>query len=91
MYEDRITKAQAAAHAALNEAPIGTEFCFEGSCPSGATYDGFFVWDGTPQCREAAMGKVARHSLPNAWAGRLVKAGEVRRGLAVAEMRMGRA
>ena len=91
MYEDRIAKAQKAANAILNEAELRTQFCFEGTCPSGATYDGFFTWDGTEACRAKAMVLVAERSLPNAWAGKLVKEKEVRRGLAVAEMRMGRA
>ena len=91
MYEDRIAKAQKTANAILDEAELGEKFCFEGTCPSGATYDGFFVWDGTESCRTKAMTLVAERSLPNAWAGKLVTVMSVRHGLAVAEMRTGRA
>lgn len=85
----RIQKRVRHADGVLNSTPVGETVCFEGSCPSGETYSGFVVWDGTDECRESVLEKAARHAGNDAWAAWLVRESDNRGAIAVADMRMG--
>ena len=66
------------AAALLARCAAGDELAWEGTCPSGATYGGYFHYDGNPA---AVMERVRRTSET------LVKVSEVRGEIAVAQMR----
>lgn len=65
-YVERIKYRVSYAMKTLEETPIGEKICFEGSCPSGSTYDDFLVWDGTSATREHIAYKAFRHGFKNA-------------------------
>lgn len=70
------------AMAVLDRAPAGETVAFEGSCPSGNTYEGYTPWDGTEECREAIAVKAARMT-----ATQLVRVAERKGSIAAAKMR----
>lgn len=73
----------------LDETPVGDEVVFEGSCPSGSTYEGYFTWDGTRECREKIAEKAYRLGGFDASAAWLVKVKSVRQGIFAADLRTG--
>ena len=73
----------------LDKTPIGDEVVFEGSCPSGNTYEGYFTWDGTSECREKIAEKAYRLGGFNASAAWLVAVKNVRQGIFAANLRTG--
>jgi hypothetical protein len=73
----------------LDKTPIGEEVVFEGSCPSGSTYEGFFTWDGSEEVREKIAKKAYDLGGFNAAAGWLVTVKSARHGIFCAEMRTG--
>lgn len=85
----RLRAAVQHAHRVLDNTPIGEVVTFEGGCPSGSTYTGGEIWDGTDECRQ----KIARqaYSLGNFTSSYalLCRAKDVRGGLFAAEMRTG--
>ena len=73
----------------LDNTPIGEEVVFEGSCPSGNTYEGYFVWDGSPEIREEIAVKAYNLGGFDASAAWLARVKDVRQGIFSAEMRTG--
>ena len=73
----------------LDNTPIGEEVVFEGSCPSGNTYEGYFVWDGSPEIREEIAVKAYDLGGFDASAAWLARVKDVRQGIFSAEMRTG--
>lgn len=44
----------------LDSLEVGEEVAFEGDCPSGTTYEGRCVWDGSPEMRAKIEQKAFR-------------------------------
>lgn len=76
------------AQALLERAVVGEELVFEGHCPSGSTYWGDMIWDGTDECRAQIMSLVRKYSV-SPHVGWLCRERDVRGGLNAAEMRTG--
>lgn len=72
----------------LDSTPVGECVIFEGSCPSGATYEGETLWDGTDATRQAIAEKAMRLGGFDAWAAWLRRSNDVRQGVFVAKMRI---
>ena len=86
-------KARRIAHAAsvLEKTPVGERVVFEGSCPSGSTYSGAMVWDGTESQRQKILAlATGKYAGWHAWAAWLRREEDVRGDMAAAEMRTGR-
>lgn len=73
----------------LEETPIGEKVCFEGSCPSGSTYDDFIVWDGTTETREHIAYRAFRHGFPNSSSAWCRRVKDVKYGIGSAMLRTG--
>jgi hypothetical protein len=73
----------------LDKTSIGQEVVFEGCCPSGSTYEGYFTWDGSAEMREKIAEKAYRLGGFDASAAWLVQAKSVRQGIFAADLRTG--
>ena len=73
----------------LDKTPVGEEVVFEGSCPSGSTYEGYFIWDGSAEMREKIAEKAYRLGGFDASAAWLVQVKSVRQCIFAADLRTG--
>lgn len=73
----------------LDSTPIGEKVVFEGSCPSGPTYEGETLWDGTDDTRTEIARRAMRHGGGHAWSAWLRPVRQVENGIFQAKMRTG--
>lgn len=73
----------------LDKTPVGERVVFEGSCPSGSTYSGSILWNGTEKQREEIAVEAWRRSGFSAHSAWLCRERDVRGGIEAAEMRTG--
>lgn len=73
----------------LDKTSIGQEVVFEGSCPSGSTYEGYFTWDGSAEMREKIAEKAYRLGGFHASAAWLVQSKSAQQGIFAAKLRTG--